>query len=94
MVAAFAQLYHVGDSRHDDTARLIVFDEAFNRMDRENTESALELMRRYKLQVITATPPKRYDEIAPHVQTSIYVERVGECVWATPYYKRNENTTG
>ncbi len=91
MVAAFADLYRVADDRRNDTARLIVFDEAFNRMDRENTQSALELMKRYRLQVITATPPKRYDEIVPYVQTSMLVVRTGERIAVTPYYYQDGN---
>jgi uncharacterized protein YPO0396 len=86
MVAAFAQLYRVQHPRQGDTVRLIVFDEAFNRMDRENTASALEMMRHYGLQVVTATPPRRFDEIAPYMQTCIYLARSGPLVVATPYY--------
>lgn len=90
MVAAFADLYRVADARRNDTVRLIVFDEAFNRMDRENTQSALELMKRYQLQVITATPPKRFDEIVPYVETSALLARSGERVVVTPYYYRGD----
>lgn len=88
MVAAFAQLYRVLDARRNDTVRLIVFDEAFNRMDRQNTASALEMMRRYQLQVVTATPAERYEVIAPHMQTCLYLGRVGEQVTLTPYYRQ------
>lgn len=88
MVAAFADLYRVRDPRHNDTVRLIVFDEAFNRMDRENTRSALELIRRYQLQVVTATPPDRYDQLVPFMETSILVARLGEQIITTPYYYR------
>ncbi len=85
MVAAFAQLYRIENHHNNNTIRLVVFDEAFNRMDRTNTQRALELMHRYKLQVITATPPKRFDEIAPFVETSFYIERNGTQVVAVPY---------
>ncbi len=93
MVAAFAQLYRIQNVVNNDTARLVVFDEAFNRMDRLNTESALKLMKEYGLQVVTATPPKRFDEIAPFVKTTIYVERTGTQVRAVPYFYNSTEKT-
>ena len=88
MVAAFAQLYHVHEPHLGDTARLIVFDEAFNKMDEQHTESALDLMRRYQLQVVTATPPSKMNSIVPYMDTCLSVVRAGSVASVEPFYNR------
>jgi uncharacterized protein YPO0396 len=88
VVAAFAQLYHVQEPHLSDTARIIVFDEAFSKMDGQHIASALALMRTYDLQVITATPPGKYDDLAPYMETCLSIVRSGFTASIEPFYNR------
>lgn len=59
IAASFASLYKVGEQLRRPTIRLAIFDEAFSKMDQRYIESALEIFRRFNLQIIAATPPDR-----------------------------------
>lgn len=59
IAASFASLYKVGEQLRRPTIRLAIFDEAFSKMDQRYIESALEIFRRFNLQIIVATPPDR-----------------------------------
>lgn len=76
MVASFVQLYRI--HRGDSTVRLMLFDEAFNRMDADRVEASIQFMKRYSLQPIIAVPSDKLALIAPHVETTLLVIRHGD----------------
>ncbi|MBQ7569227.1 cell division protein MukB, partial [bacterium] len=72
IAASFSQIYSSGD-----TVRLIMFDEAFDKMDDERIASMMEFFKQLKLQVILATPPAKMDVIGERVDTILLAERQG-----------------
>ena len=70
IAASFASLYKVGEQLRRPTIRLAIFDEAFSKMDQRYIESALEIFRRFNLQIIVATPPDRCPYLGPKMHTS------------------------
>ena len=64
VLASFAQLYRVNDAtRFGNTVRLVVFDEAFNKMDSDRITESVLLLRKMGLQAIICTPP---DKVSGH----------------------------
>lgn len=83
LVASFVQLYRARTNQ--DSARLVVFDEAFNRMDSERIENSLRFINDLGLQVIVAAPTDKCEYIAPLVSTTLLVMRSGHQVWLEDY---------
>lgn len=76
VLASFAQLYrirHKNDS--GNTMRLIIFDEAFSKMDSERIQESVKLLRRFGLQAILSAPPEKIGDIAPLVDRNLCVFR-------------------
>lgn len=72
VLASFAQLYHV----HDDgelanTTRMIIFDEAFSKMDRNRIKEAVKLLRKFDLQVILSAPSEKVADISELVDETL-----------------------
>ena len=76
VVASFAQLYHVNDDGElGNTSRLIIFDEAFSKMDRTRMTEAVRLLRKFNLQVILSAPYDKIPDISPLVDETLIVLR-------------------
>ena len=71
ILASFQQLYS------DKSARLVVFDEAFNKMDEERILTSIRLIKRMNLQLIAVVPDEKMQHLAPEVTTTILVHREG-----------------
>ena len=67
VLASFAQLYQVNNpsSLASNTVRLVVFDEAFNKMDSDRIIESVRLLRKMGLQAIICTPPDKLPDIMP-----------------------------
>ena len=67
VLASFAQLYQVNNpsSLASNTVRLVVFDEAFNKMDSDRIVESVRLLRKMGLQAIICTPPDKLPDIMP-----------------------------
>ena len=67
VLASFAQLYQVNNSSTlaSNTVRLVVFDEAFNKMDSDRIMESVRLLRKMGLQAIICTPPDKLPDIMP-----------------------------
>lgn len=67
VLASFAQLYQVNNlsGLANNTVRLVVFDEAFNKMDSERIIESVRLLRKMGLQAIICTPPDKLSDIMP-----------------------------
>jgi uncharacterized protein YPO0396 len=59
------------------TLRLVVFDEAFSKMDQDRIGAALELFQTFGLQLVIATPLDRSVYIVPKMQTSLVLSKYG-----------------
>lgn len=84
VLASFVQLYRIGRDKTDNTARLIIFDEAFSKMDGERIAQSVELLRKFGFQAILSAPPDKIGDIVPYVDRSLCVLREGKraCVRA------------
>lgn len=67
VLASFAQLYQVNNTSalSSNTVRLVVFDEAFNKMDSDRIVESVRLLRKMGLQAIICTPPDKLPDIMP-----------------------------
>ncbi len=92
IVASFAHLYRLQTSRQ--SARLMLFDEAFNRMDGERVETSLKFIKSMGLQAIIAVPTDRSEEIIPHVNTTLLVFREGHEAWIETFQDLKKGSTG
>lgn len=67
MAASFIQLYSM--PTNSEPIGLILFDEAFDKMDESRIVSMMEFFNKLKLQLIIAVPPQKIDTVAPFVNT-------------------------
>ena len=77
VLASFVQLYRVGRDRANNTARLIIFDEAFSKMDGERIIQSINLLKRYDFQVLLSAPPDKIHDIATLVDRNLCTIRDG-----------------
>ena len=90
MVAAFSQLYNTNEKGdRANTTRLVIFDEAFNKMDPERYTECINLFKDSGLQAIMCAPEK-VDEISPLVDNTLYVYRDGYNMQVLPWTKLQE----
>ena len=76
ILASFAQLYGiVGSQKNTKSIRLIVFDEAFSKMDSERIQESVKLLRNYGLQAIISAPPEKMTDIVPLVDKTLTTVR-------------------
>ncbi|HHW22935.1 MAG TPA: hypothetical protein GXX26_08665 [Clostridiaceae bacterium] len=74
VLASFAQLYRIQDPAYN-RMRLIVFDEAFSKMDSERIRESIRLLRKFGFQCILSAPPEKIGDIAPLVDRNLCVIR-------------------
>lgn len=76
VLASFAQLYRTNDSsEYGNTARLVIFDEAFNKMDGDRIIESVRLLRKFGLQAIICSPPEKVADIAPISDKALLVHK-------------------
>lgn len=72
IAASFAQMYSVGE-----TIRIIMLDEAFDKMDDDRIENMMKFLRSQNFQIILATPPSKIETIGEYVDTVLVTYRNG-----------------
>ena len=75
VLASFLQLYRVRQGE-DDTLRIIIFDEAYSKMDHQRIQESVRLIRDLGLQVILSAPTEKIGDIAPLMDRNLCVIRV------------------
>ncbi|MDR2149388.1 MAG: hypothetical protein LBO67_00905 [Spirochaetaceae bacterium] len=75
VLASFAQLYRIGRDKNANTARIIIFDEAFSKMDSERIISSIQLLRKFDFQVVLSAPFDKVADIGLFVDRNICVIR-------------------
>lgn len=73
IAASFHHLYRLGN-----TVRIMLLDEAFDKMDDERIASMLDFLNSLDLQVIMATPPGKIEVIGEKVDTILTAIRIGK----------------
>ncbi|AQS59600.1 ATP-binding protein [Desulforamulus ferrireducens] len=76
VLASFAQLYRIKSRNQDNTVRLLVFDEAYSKMDHQRIKESINLIRKLGLQVILSAPTEKIGDIAPLVDRNLCVTRI------------------
>jgi uncharacterized protein YPO0396 len=79
-VAIAASFYRFYKARPETTVRLVIFDEAFNRMDDERIGKILSFYDNLNLQIITSVPPEKIEAIAPYMDRINVISRYGSAV--------------
>jgi uncharacterized protein YPO0396 len=79
-VAIAASFYRFFKARPESTVRLVIFDEAFNRMDDERIGKILSFYSDLDLQIITSVPPEKIEAIAPYMDRINVISRFGGAV--------------
>lgn len=74
VIAAFANHYRIYNSKDNNTMRLIIFDEAFSKMDEEHAMISIQLLRKSGFQAIIAAPDDKIPVIGPNVEKILYVK--------------------
>ncbi len=89
VLASFAQLYRTNDTSNtkNQTVRLIVFDEAFSKMDSERIQESVKLLRNYGLQAILSAPPEKMSDIVPLVDNTVCIVRDDQNSFIRNYQK-------
>ena len=88
VLASFAQLYRVNDATSfGNTVRLVVFDEAFNKMDSDRITESVRLLRTMGLQAIVCTPPDKVSDIMPLADCTLLVDKTGYRMHIIPFAK-------
>lgn len=72
IAASFVQLYRLGD-----TIRIIMLDEAFDKMDDNRISSMMDFFNSQNFQIILATPPAKIEVIGEKVDTILMAMREG-----------------
>ncbi|MBP5445015.1 MAG: hypothetical protein J6Y28_02480 [Acholeplasmatales bacterium] len=80
IIASFVQIYQASRS----SIGLIIFDEAFNKMDPNRIARLMEFVRPLGVQLIIATPPEKLDVITNYVDTTLIVLRQGRNSYIMP----------
>jgi hypothetical protein len=87
-VAIAASFYRFYKSRPEETVRLVMFDEAFNRMDDERISKILEFYRQMNLQIISAVPTEKIEAIAPRMDRTNLVIRHGYSAFVRDFHRK------
>ena len=88
VLASFAQLYRVNTSSDfGNTVRLVVFDEAFNKMDSDRITESVHLLRKMGLQAIICTPPDKVADIMPIADRTLLVSKEKYRMHILPFSK-------
>ncbi|MDR2795875.1 MAG: AAA family ATPase [Spirochaetaceae bacterium] len=75
VLASFTRLYRIDREQKASTLRLILFDEAFSKMDSERIISSIELLRKFKFQVVLSAPSDKIGDIAALTDKILLVYR-------------------
>jgi uncharacterized protein YPO0396 len=76
VLASFAQLYRIQESGElANSIRLIIFDEAFSKMDRGRIQEAVRLLKTFGFQSIVSAPSDKVPDISSIVDQTLVVLR-------------------
>lgn len=75
LLASFSQVCRIRQTRQNNTVRLVVFDEAFSKMDAERIRESIRLLGTFGLQAIFSAPSDKISDIAPLVDEIIVTYR-------------------
>ncbi len=76
ILASFSQLYRINGSKStSNCTRLVIFDEAFSKMDSARIIEAIAILEKFGLQVILSAPPDKVQHISKIADETLVVTR-------------------
>ncbi len=84
IAASFVGLYKIGN-----TIRIMMFDEAFDKMDDNRISSMMDFLNSQNFQMIIATPPSKMEVIGEKVETILIASREGNSSFVYDYKDLN-----
>ena len=67
ILASFASLCRANNPKDNNTLRLVIFDEAFSKMDSARIRRSTDLLRQFGLQAILSTPSEKLRDLVSYV---------------------------
>lgn len=67
ILASFASLCRAKNPKDNNTLRLVIFDEAFSKMDAERIKKSTDLLRQFGLQAIISSPTEKLRDLVSYV---------------------------
>ena len=80
MASTFIKIYQ-SNNVNADSMGIVLFDEAFDKIDSTRTESMMKFLSNLGLQVIISTPPQKVEDIYPFVNSALVVTREKDYSW-------------
>ncbi|XMB86002.1 SbcC/MukB-like Walker B domain-containing protein [Mycoplasmatota bacterium WC44] len=80
MASTFIKIYQ-SNSVSSDSMGIVLFDEAFDKIDSTRTEAMMKFLSNLGLQVILSTPPQKVEDIYPFVGSTLVVTREKNHSW-------------
>jgi len=80
MASTFIKIYQ-SNNVNSDSMGIVLFDEAFDKIDSTRTESMMKFLSKLGLQVIISTPPQKVEDIYPFVHSALVVTKEKDYSW-------------
>ena len=77
ILASFSQLYRIKNSSMNNSIRLVIFDEAFSKMDSVRIIESIKILKEFGLQVILSAPSEKVSDISKIADKTLLVSRQG-----------------
>jgi len=85
ILASFYRLYSMRKGRGSETCRLVILDEAFNKMDNERVSECMLMMKELGFQSIVCAPPNKASHVLPHADMSLCCVRPSKTTLFLPW---------
>jgi uncharacterized protein YPO0396 len=89
-VAIAASFYRFFKDKSEKTIRLVMFDEAFNRMDDERIGKILEFYRKLNIQLISSVPTEKIEAMVPHMDRINLVIRHDHSAFVRDFHRQEK----
>jgi uncharacterized protein YPO0396 len=89
-VAIAASFYRFFKDKPEKTVRLVMFDEAFNRMDDERIGKILEFYRKLNIQIISSVPTEKIEAMVPHMDRINLVIRHDRSAFVRDFHRQEK----
>lgn len=86
VLASFYRVYRM-NAKNKDTSRLIIFDEAFSKMDHERISVCIKLLKELGFQALISAPTEKIANIAPLVDKTLGVIRTVDGTFVKSFTK-------
>lgn len=87
VLASFYRVYRM-NTKAKDTTRLIIFDEAFSKMDHERIEQCIALLKELGFQALISAPTEKIANISPLVDKTLCVLRTKDTTLIKSFTKK------